>query len=153
MPCFNPRAHAGRDYSQRCCQSMRMCFNPRAHAGRDDTIISTFNSQNPFQSTRPRRARHNNQVHSQSHSEFQSTRPRRARQGYMLQTHRGSSFQSTRPRRARLQDAEIYRNAARVSIHAPTQGATWVYMLLIQVGLLFQSTRPRRARRKYQVRP
>ena len=35
VKCFNPRAHAGRDYPQGRRRRLRGCFNPRAHAGRD----------------------------------------------------------------------------------------------------------------------
>ena len=34
------------------------CFNPRAHAGRDKTRSGFFHKRHLFQSTRPRRARH-----------------------------------------------------------------------------------------------
>ena len=35
LPCFNPRAHAGRDPGGVESQDVEDGFNPRAHAGRD----------------------------------------------------------------------------------------------------------------------
>ncbi len=34
---FNPRAHAGRDFTPTCEYTQKESFNPRAHAGRDDS--------------------------------------------------------------------------------------------------------------------
>ncbi len=79
-PCFNPRAHAGRDLvrllrgnTMSMFQSTRprgarpdrstkrrapdSCFNPRAHAGRDRQSPSRCAENSEFQSTRPRGAR------------------------------------------------------------------------------------------------
>ncbi len=78
-PCFNPRAHAGRDvltpinlYFANIVSITRtqgattwgfhvsgitFCFNPRAHAGRDKSCCGHVTLGDVFQSTRPRRAR------------------------------------------------------------------------------------------------
>jgi len=101
--------------------------------------------------------------------EFQSTRPRRARHYKRDGLDRGNRFQSTRPRRARRGKAPFGSIVVYpVSIHAPTQGATWywlsrcgttvcfnprahagrdhILLSYIPLALRFQSTRPRRAR-------
>ena len=41
-PCFNPRAHAGRDGNSRLSPYTQIRFNPRAHAGRDTTYSHRF---------------------------------------------------------------------------------------------------------------
>ena len=58
---------------------------------------------------------------------------------------RWQKFQSTRPRGARLCDPCQDRSVLRVSIHAPTWGATARNTSLSTIGV-FQSTRPRGAR-------
>jgi len=86
-----------------------------------------------FQSTRPRRARPAMPSTFSMWSVFQSTRPRRARQGSFVLAVTGTRFQSTRPRRARPARCGSWRVLRRVSIHAPTQGATssshWLSMV------------------------
>ena len=77
-------------------------FNPRSHAGSDIDAYDAAQSDTAFQSTLPRRERHNTAV-STARS-----------MGFNPRSHAGS-------------DAEQYRRCcwiARVSIHAPTQGAT-----------------------------
>ena len=76
-------------------------FNSRAHGGRDVDEQSALNSGLKFQFTRPRGARP--RAHAIDPHEFQ--------------------FQFTRPRVARQMNARLP-VADRVSIHAPTGGAT-----------------------------
>ncbi len=144
--CFNPRAHAGRDWAnvgrfaimlnvsihaptQGATRVSVMSvlamtsFNPRAHAGRDHGSCRC----------RWRYRRFNPRAHAgrdafarwllSAFSLFQSTRPRRARQYAVIQRDQLRKFQSTRPRRAR-------------HIRPTTQSRYDT----------FQSTRPRRAR-------
>ena len=54
-------------------------FNPRARGGRDPLGASRTGPILPFQSTRPRRARHEGEFENIFDNMFQSTRPRRAR--------------------------------------------------------------------------
>ena len=55
-------------------------------------------------------------------------------------------FQSTLPRRERHRLADMAVTLVKISIHAPTKGATKSYLLLHQLHLRFQSTLPRRER-------
>ncbi len=64
---------------------------------------------------------------------------------------RTGKFQSTRPRRARQWQMNAPNTVNKVSIHAPTQGATF-FIDLYQGKIVFQSTRPRRARHDFHFR-
>ena len=99
-PCFNPRAHVGRDLHSVGAGCFKQSFNPRAHVGRDCTGGRPA-LQGVFQSTRPRGARPDNEqgvtgclyvsIHAPTWGatedgelydgacQFQSTRPRGAR--------------------------------------------------------------------------
>ena len=59
---FNPRARGGRDSKAIVTATGIVCFNPRARGGRDRSPPPLCPSQQPFQSTRPRRARPNQPV-------------------------------------------------------------------------------------------
>ena len=77
-----------------------------------------------FQSTRPRRARHDNLKRPTLQPCFNP----RAREGRDLVLSfcniLCSKFQSTRPRRARHEFTNAFRGSQYVSIHAPAKGAT-----------------------------
>ena len=100
---FNPRAHAGRDFTRCVIVRTWPCFNPRAHAGRDQPLPSQPPQLVTFQPTRPRGARL-----------CGSRRP-------MYST---AMFQPTRPRGARLVRSGLVAELLQVSTHAPTRGAT-----------------------------
>ncbi len=148
-----------------CNENRRGSFNPRAHAGRDAvwgwmewkhavsihaptrgaTVIARLAIYQPlFQSTRPRGARPSACHALASSVLFQSTRPRGARRNRPSTSAREPLFQSTRPRGARLAGWCGFR-CRRVSIHAPTRGATMTFQRF-RVPQMFQSTRPRGAR-------
>ena len=97
-------------------------FNPRARTGRDRLLRCLIRKHG-----------------------FQSTRPHRARLRLLRCLIRKHGFQSTRPHRARLAGSCSLCWIARVSIHAPAQGATKMDGLQ-KFGAMFQSTRPHRAR-------
>ena len=78
-----------------------MHFNPRARVGRDCLKIVGGMGDSKFQSTRPRRARPDNEYWYCYPTQFQSTRPRRARLARLDLEVLVVIFQSTRPRRAR----------------------------------------------------
>ena len=59
-----------------------------------------------------------------SGSIFQSTLPRRERQRHALKKHTSHRFQSTLPRRERPSHDCISISELKISIHAPTKGAT-----------------------------
>ena len=56
--------------------------------------------------------------------QFQSTRPHGARLGHELGFNTSVEFQSTRPHGARHKDGNVHWFGEKVSIHAPTWGAT-----------------------------
>ena len=77
-----------------------------------------------FQSTRPRGARQKTIQTAILKYLFQSTRPRGARQRDGHRPNLSQKFQSTRPRGARQPVTGKNAKDLRVSIHAPTRGAT-----------------------------
>ena len=77
---------------------------------------------------------------------FQFTRPRGARREFGRMKEREAAFQFTRPRGARPPPARPARRGPRVSIHAPTWGATLYDQFLDEAIRQFQFTRPRGAR-------
>ena len=146
MPCFNPRAHKGRDVCQPASGSISLmfqstrpqgarrrrysarlilcCFNPRAHKGRDEVYPLVAHHVTMFQSTRP-----------------QGARPQHC-------TDSSGSEDSFNPRAHKGRDrntAQIRPAARIVSIHAPTRGAT-KGTSIIRRSVGFQSTRPQGAR-------
>ena len=165
--CFNPRAHAGRD---NVASDAATFDGVSIHAPtRGATGAWTFpaHEHGGFQSTRPRGARRTWPRTPPRSTAFQSTRPRGARQclrcghtwlpRFNPRAHAGRDaecranvaphplFQSTRPRGARPGGLAERRAREKVSIHAPTRGATAGY---VEIGPVdkFQSTRPRGAR-------
>ena len=80
-----------------------------------------------------------------NNSVFQSTHPRRVRQQERQEPTADELFQSTHPRRVRLTRFADNVQKIRVSIHAPTKGATRPFVLHM-VLMMFQSTHPRRVR-------
>ena len=141
-PCFNPRAHVGRDKllmtvthhigvsihaptwgatGSAILVSPSTCFNPRAHVGRDPTLCASGRKQE-FQSTRPRGARLKGlAVYGAKFVSIHA--PTWGATLLVVAVRHRSMFQSTRPRGARhlVQSVDTIRN---VSIHAPTWGAT-----------------------------
>ena len=98
---FNSRAHAGRDRRRLGGRQGSPCFNSRAHAGRDTGPLPAPATPASF----------NSRAHAGR--DMSSPTRRRARQ-----------FQFTRPRGARPADHAQAAGDRRVSIHAPTRGAT-----------------------------
>ena len=78
--------------------------------------------------------------------EFQSTHPRGVRQVSGITDYNLLEFQSTHPRGVRLSAFALKRSFVKISIHAPTWGATKVNTD-VNVMHLFQSTHPRGVRR------
>ena len=122
-----------------------------------------------FQSTHPRRVRLPICWLAYNKEMFQSTHPRRVRLNIRCVPVFLSMFQSTHPRRVRHNKAKQNRIGIAVSIHAPTQGATWIMVTDViytdvsihaptqgatktrmerkSRNVQFQSTHPRRVRR------
>ena len=99
---FNPRSHAGSDSTRGTRATAARSFNPRSHAGSDLAKDKDVAAAMTFQSTLPRGERPWSSSSSRGGTMFQSTLPRGERRFY--------SFHG------------IY--YCRVSIHAPTRGAT-----------------------------
>ena len=141
-------------------------FNPRTHAGCDHRSAARCHCAVAFQSTHPRRVRLEGFPLLMPSRVFQSTHPRRVRRSaaaipcsiccFNPRTHAGcdisrvvpeslAQFQSTHPRRVRRLLGGRQVRVHRVSIHAPTQGATSSTCVASQ-RIEFQSTHPRRVR-------
>ena len=143
---FNPRAHAGRDGYSAVKRDVDGVFQSTRPRGARQSILLGVVVPRPFQSTRPRGARHSfassvvrvtafqstrprgarppRQISVYQPSSFQSTRPRGARPNLCLKILLFMAFQSTRPRGARPWGVDVDPVVQRVSIHAPTRGAT-----------------------------
>ena len=70
---------------------------------------------------------------------FQSTLRRTERQSWFRNTHNRGRFQSTLRRTERRSHHQFYHLQMRISIHAPTNGATMVILKHLQMNI-FQST-------------
>ena len=134
-----PRGARRKPVGRRSCGD---CFNPRAHAGRDFRNRSLI-SLPLFQSTRPRGARPKIvggttpsmvSIHAPTRGATEKTallrltkcfnpRAHAGRDCFSSSSSRESRFQSTRPRGAR-HAIKIMFFGMFVSIHAPTRGAT-----------------------------
>ena len=106
-----------------------------------------------FQSTLPRRERHQHRSKAHPHQPFQSTLPRRERHA------RTSHKQSSKPvsihapaKGATYLTLGLFAEVG-VSIHAPAKGATSLIYLKVFTSRGFQSTLPRRERRMVRLIP
>ena len=98
-----------------------------------------------FQSTHPRGVRPDGVSALALRQRFQSTHPRGVRRAELAQREADARFQSTHPRGVRLTGRFPITGHQRISIHAPTWGATTVYLVILR-GSQFQSTHPRGVR-------
>jgi len=169
MTCFNPRTHVGCDIPGNLVIGNGICFNPRTHVGCDfGGPFRRFYTAR-FQSTHPRGVRRYPCSECPRHDVFQSTHPR----GVRLKK-RGTTKSSSRfnPRTHVGCDSKSVerRNHRRVSIHAPTWGATHKFcnafveilcfnprthvgcdstpLVFANSVIKFQSTHPRGVRRR-----
>ena len=125
--CFNPRTHTGCDPMSLClplCPLLR--FNPRTHTGCDNRcavgILAAFRM---FQSTHPHGVRPiNGKRQFKMVIKFQSTHPHGVRRCQASNNCPCWMFQSTHPHGVRPVQPLGPRTFKRVSIHAPTRGAT-----------------------------
>mgnify|MGYP006886762965 CR=1 FL=1 len=142
--CFNSRAHGGRDGATGPWPDSGGCFNSRAHGGRDKTPLDIWHLGQVSIHAPTGGATTSACAPSSASTAFQFTRPRGARLWVLLKFLRRLRFQFTRPRGAR--PGRFPRaSQARVSIHAPTGGATHPSCRPAQTRT-FQFTRPRGAR-------
>ena len=127
------------------CSNDRLgSFNPRAHVGRDLAHAQLIHDLTVSIHAPTWGATCRAQLHQRALL-FQSTRPRGARLEGGVQHGVSQLFQSTRPRGARRMRFYVSDAHFKVSIHAPTWGAT-VPVVAYHKRALFQSTRPRGAR-------
>ena len=123
-----------------------------------------------FQSTLPREKRRNYATTGDIPTKFQSTLPREERPERPEFTAPSWTFQSTLPREERQERGLDFFEVLRISIHAPTRGATYCLRSLLRIPLIsihaptrgatinitnhmnfltFQSTLPREERQQY----
>ena len=98
---FNPRSHAGSDQRRSLPFEYHLRFNPRSHAGSDASELSCTPSVTCFN---PR---------SHAGSDAKKQRSSEPLSGFNPRSHAGSDDM-----------AVIHDDGTKVSIHAPTQGAT-----------------------------
>ena len=122
------------------------CFNPRTHKGCDMVAVDWLCLTRKFQSTHPQRVRLSQMSAMMNVNPFQSTHPQRVRPLQCFGIFSSIPFQSTHPQRVRLAISPLSTiggcfnprthkgcdmvlayfliSKQRVSIHAPTKGAT-----------------------------
>ena len=120
---FNPRAHVGRDQSERSLKKRQASFNPRAHVGRDP-ILSTLTGYLYGFNPRAHVGRDHARLGSISSQSVSIHAPTWGATNIHSFNGDVAMFQSTRPRGARLYPESTVYNKGLVSIHAPTWGAT-----------------------------
>ena len=87
--------------------------------------VRIFHLHRRFQSTHPQRVRPIQRYILPQEPRFQSTHPQRVRRTQITASTSGYTlFQSTHPQRVRQTSLRCYKFFKRVSIHAPTKGAT-----------------------------
>ena len=125
---FNPRTHEGCDNDGEIIRSLKIDFNPRTHEGCDRCTILLRVTKASFQSPHPRRVR------------LEIVRPVMLEHlDFNPRTHEGCdddigaendttwTFQSPHPRRVRLGVLDTEPGNRRISIPAPTKGATFSF--------------------------
>ena len=141
LSCFNPRTHSGCDFNLNVARAHLESFNPRTHSGCDTAAISIDGNVVEFQSTHPLGVRQDADGNKTLFPKFQSTHPlgvRPVNDGRIVFDSRVSLHAPTRGATYYIFLFMLVRN---VSIHAPTRGATSEKQTEIQFGM-FQSTHP-----------
>ena len=121
---FNPRSHEGSDDITTGGTAYFVHFNPRSHEGSDPR---TYNLRYSLQNFNPRSHEGSDlsiTISCPTFATFQSTLPRRERPTFPNSTRALIRFQSTLPRRERRSRTFWIGRDQRISIHAPTKGAT-----------------------------
>ena len=121
---FNPRSHEGSDRPNHFQVCIRQDFNPRSHEGSDLRLFWQVGLSGDFN---PR---------SHEGSDFYELLSRSKCRHFNPRSHEGSDMYDN-----------PYRVSNRISIHAPTRGAT-IKQVLHLLQLLFQSTLPRGERHR-----
>ena len=144
---FNPRTHTGCDtakagvmtaadrvsihaptrgatFTTISTASLNGSFNPRTHTGCDLTSAASLSKSPVFQSTHPHGVRPKSHVLFSSASGFNPRTHTGCDVSIYVQSKFTELFQSTHPHGVRLDNALKVISVDRVSIHAPTRGAT-----------------------------
>ena len=121
---FNPRTHVGCDFFGSPARIRPSHFNPRTHVGCDLACEASLPGGESFQSTHPRGVRQGRNRHPYQPRTFQSTHPRGVRLTSINRLITYILFQSTHPRGVRRGTSRWILLNIKISIHAPTWGAT-----------------------------
>ena len=122
-------------------------FNPRSRGGSDVDLLEYLVKTYTFQSTLPRRERHQKFViFSRSINTFQSTLPRRERRSKSNLKDYVRNISIHAPAEGATLPDHILRLKLTISIHAPAEGATGQAYGAGTYFDIFQSTLPRRER-------
>ena len=124
---FNPRSREGSDIPTGLCRPACRSFNPRSREGSDGFPAKGICRIRRFQSTLPRRERHNSLYWSFANSTVSIHAPAKGATSHADRTPGPAEFQSTLPRRERHVQKMHKLGANIVSIHAPAKGATCLY--------------------------
>ena len=144
---FNPRAHEGRDKDPSQIWDTADIISIHAPTRGATPLKRCHCDAAIFQSTRPRGARRSKDADGLSSKLFQSTRPRGARPRSRARISPGRRISIHAPTRGATACSALRAISGTISIHAPTRGATLSDRRLTPVPTVFQSTRPRGARR------
>ena len=142
---FNPRSHERSDTCTNKLVNYSENFNPRSHERSDSAPAPAIVAPLAFQSTLPREERPKFSAFELSILLFQSTLPREER--LKVRYLSAQSLLHFNPRSHERSD-KIYIICNwyfKISIHAPTRGAT-IYLTYCLVVFKFQSTLPREER-------
>ena len=141
---FNPRTHVGCDSAARSPPGTPVNFNPRTHVGCDPALTALITLSAEFQSTHPRGVRQQTMQHNSKLCYFNPrTHVGCDQEEEMAELRR--IFQSTHPRGVRRPGGRSLLSYHRISIHAPTWGAT-PNRSGFDLSHEFQSTHPRGVR-------
>ena len=142
---FNPRSHERSDTPRTTMQPSISYFNPRSHERSDNIDYQTTTVIKEISIHAPTRGATNRLAKGGSSTKFQSTLPREERPPGDKARSTGRQFQSTLPREERPPDSATDIHQGRISIHAPTRGATR-QTESCTTYTKFQSTLPREER-------
>ena len=139
---FNPRSHEGSDYIHRTGDCSRRNFNPRSHEGSDRFWHVHKIQIYKFQSALPRGERPNIADKHLVISLFQSALPRGERRNFQFVMIRHKRISIRAPTRGATCISHRDSAVHIISIRAPTRGAT-VYGGVVCITYIFQSALPR----------
>ena len=171
---FNPRSHKGSDINTKISKIININFNPRSHKGSDISIKNNSDNEGISIHAPTRGATPTSSTRIKESGGFQSTLPQGERQLPECFLDCVSLFQSTLPQGERRYQKPVrfwYRNfnprshkgsddlsfdvvdiSTKISIHAPTRGATKGQKAVIEAHWKFQSTLPQGERQQFYTK-